>query len=187
MPDDLRAKYAELPQIMIDHLLDGIVCLAYAGNRINLVRRILLKSHLQYQFRFLCDRVIAAYANLLGDDLEAVIKKTTDNRPTAATIVFKPRGIQRGRRRGRGQGARGCKRPFLGESPFNSHISGLIDDFHIPSDNLSVSNDFDIKQLHSNVVVDTNVSVCQSVPSFSAFSTPDETLFVRNCTLGQSS
>ena len=186
MPDDLRVKYAELPQIMIDHLLDGIICLAYAGNRINLVRRILLKPHLQYQFRFLCDRVIAAYANLLGDDLEAVIKKTTDNRRTAATIVFKPRGIRRGRRRGRGRGGRGRKRPFLGEFSFSSHVSGLIDDFHIPSSSLSVSHDFDVQHLHSNVAIDANVPVCQSVPSFSAFSTPDETLFVRNCPLGQS-
>ena len=135
MPLDVQQAYGELPQLLIDGILDAITCLGYLGNRINTLRRVLLRPQLQFSFRFLCDRPVASYATLFGDDLEAIIKQVTDNRKTASTIVMRPR---QGRKRSRkqfqgGRGGRGGGKRFLGEYSSISSMSKfacLIDDFN---------------------------------------------------------
>ena len=60
--------------------MDAVTCLAYSGNRMNVLRWSLIRPHLQFAFRFLRDRAIAAYATLLGSDLDHIVKQTSDQR-----------------------------------------------------------------------------------------------------------
>ena len=199
MPADVRAQYAELPQQLVDILIDAVTCLGYAGNRINTLRRNMIRPHIQYQFRFLCDRALACYESLLGLDLETVVKQTSDQRKTSSQIVMRPRN--RNSQRGRGRG--GCKQsqgrnqqqPFLGE--LLSHV--IIDDYAVHDfsnyrnsqgpqghDELCECKHCVPLFSHTNVPslgldLDQNTRENDS-GDFVGFNTPDETLFVRNST-----
>ena len=63
--------YETLPLTLIDKLYDAIMCLGVVNNRLNTLRRVLLHPYLQFSYRILSDRPVAAYGLLFGDDLEA--------------------------------------------------------------------------------------------------------------------
>ena len=191
MPQDVRDMYQELPQELVDALLEATTFLGYAGNRVNTLRRNLIRPHLQFSFRFLCDRALACYELLLGSDLDEVVKKTSDQRRTSSQVVMKPKRHRRKKGRG-GQGHKGSSSHFLGEYPY--HV--FIDDFALP-DNSFVSQMTECAcDLCNDLLNDVNIHdsmVCHNCLDnscnehntgghevFNAFVLPDETLYVRN-------
>ena len=199
MPPDVQVNYAGLPQKLVDALIEAVTFLGYAGNRVNTLRRNIIRPHLQFSFRFLCDRALASYELLLGSDLEEVVRRTSDQRKTSSQVVMRPKRHRSKKGRGKqGQGRRSSH--FLGEFD-HSNFHVLIDDFAISKMqfvNQQADCDCDVcNVLLSDSMVKVETHNVQSgfcsdcldqkcnvhavhCDNFDEFMLPDETLYVRN-------